>query len=405
MEKRTLVGFGFGPIQAGLFAYEARRSGRFGRIVVVEIDDALVQAIRRNGNSYAVNIAGKDGINVETVPDVELLNPARSDARRQIVEALSQATDVATALPSVEFFDRGAPSVASLLAKGLMAPAAKGTLVYACENHNRAAEILEHAVRKGAPSLGRPVQFLNTVIGKMSQVVRGSDVHDVGLKPIAPGLDRACLVESFNHILVTRTSLQGFGPGIECFEEKDDLLPFEEAKLYGHNAVHALLGYLLESAGAGVMADAASKPGLMKVARKAFLDESGAALRRKYRGLDALFTEDGWRIYAEDLLERMVNPYLRDAVVRVTRDPERKLGWDDRLIGTMRLVWAQGIEPACFALGAHYALRKLASEKGVSPDNLLQTLWLEQDAQERQAVVSLVRVVPENTVDTDGCRW
>ena len=32
----TFVGFGFGAIQAGLFLYEAYRSGNFGRLVVAE---------------------------------------------------------------------------------------------------------------------------------------------------------------------------------------------------------------------------------------------------------------------------------------------------------------------------------------------------------------------------------
>ena len=32
----------------------------------------------------------------------------------------------------------------------------------------------------------------------------------------------------------------------------------------------------------------------------------------------------------------MLNPLLADPVARVTRDPVRKLGWEDRLIGAIR---------------------------------------------------------------------
>jgi len=35
--KRTFVGFGFGPIQAGLFLYEAFLSGAFRRLVVAGV--------------------------------------------------------------------------------------------------------------------------------------------------------------------------------------------------------------------------------------------------------------------------------------------------------------------------------------------------------------------------------
>jgi len=46
---RTFVGFGFGPIQAGLFCLEAQQSGAFDRLVVAEVAPALVAALRRAG--------------------------------------------------------------------------------------------------------------------------------------------------------------------------------------------------------------------------------------------------------------------------------------------------------------------------------------------------------------------
>ena len=48
----------------------------------------------------------------------------------------------------------------------------------------------------------------------------------------------------------------------------------------------------------------------------------------------------------------MTNPYLRDRTERVIRDTPRKLAWDDRLIGTMRLALDAGVTPRRFALGA-----------------------------------------------------
>ena len=44
--RRTFVGFGFGPIQTGLFLSEAFASCRFGRLVVAEVMADLVAAIR-----------------------------------------------------------------------------------------------------------------------------------------------------------------------------------------------------------------------------------------------------------------------------------------------------------------------------------------------------------------------
>ena len=51
MAEHIFTGFGFGPIQGGLFVKEAFQSGNFARIVVSEIDAELVDAVRANKGS------------------------------------------------------------------------------------------------------------------------------------------------------------------------------------------------------------------------------------------------------------------------------------------------------------------------------------------------------------------
>jgi mannitol-1-phosphate 5-dehydrogenase len=394
MAEHTFAGFGFGPIQAGLFAKEAFQSGNFGRIVVAEIDQRLVDTVRANDGTYHVNVAARDRIETVKVDHVELLNPTIPQEAAVLRQALTQATEIATCLPSVNFFDSGgAASVAALIADGLRERRADATIVYAAENHNHAAEILEEVVaRRLNASLPPRIQFLNTVIGKMSQVV--TDPHEIaerGLAPIAPGIERAFLVEEFNRILVTRTTIPGFAPGIGVFIEKEDLLPFEEAKLYGHNAIHALLGFLAMLKGYGKMAALRSDPSLMRVARAAFSEESGGALLRKYAALsDELFTEAGYRHYAEDLLERMTNPYLADTVARATRDVVRKLGINDRIFGTMSLALEYGIEPKNMALGALAGIILLLANAGEGrlPPELHSLRWQMLNAEDLARLLS-----------------
>ena len=264
-------------------------------------------------------------------------------------------------------------------------------VVYTGENHNHAAEILDEALVRG-PGIrgGGRFQSLNTVIGKMSGVVTDPiQIKEQKLAGVVEGMNRAFLVEPFNRILITETTLPGFKRGITVFEEKPDLLPFEEAKLYGHNATHALIGYLLRLRKAEFMAEARKDPDLMTRARDAFLLESGAALRRKYAGLDPLFTEPGYEAYVDDLLERKMNPHLRDSVERVTRDPRRKLGWDDRLVGTMRLALSKDITPTRYASGAAAALRMLEAEEKRPRDQLLGEIW--HDACAAEADLAPVR--------------
>jgi mannitol-1-phosphate 5-dehydrogenase len=362
MAKHIFTGFGFGPIQGGLFVDEAYAGGNFSRIVIAEIDQKLVDAVRSNGGSYAVNIARKDRIDVVNIRNIELLNPNVEDDKKELIEALTQSTEIVTSLPSVAFYEAGANSVVSLITQGLQKSTADATIIYTAENNNHAAEILEKSVvAKMGGAIPKRVQFLNTVIGKMSQVVTDpAEIAQKKLAPIVPGIDRAFLVEEFNRILVTRCTIDGFSPGIKVFIEKDDLLPFEEAKLYGHNAIHAMLAYLGAAKGYTSMTQLHGDAALMKIAREAFLNESGAALIKKYSGLgDELFTQAGYRTFAFDLLERMTNPFLSDTIERAGRDPVRKLGYDDRIFGTMHLAIEQGIEPANMATGALAGIKTL----------------------------------------------
>jgi mannitol-1-phosphate 5-dehydrogenase len=186
-----------------------------------------------------------------------------------------------------------------------------------------------------------------------------------------------------------------FERGLSVFEEKDDLLPFEEAKLYGHNAVHALAACLGRLRGAVLVSDLPDLPGMMAFLREAFLLESGEALIRKHRGVDPLFTPEGYAAYADDLLARMTNVFLMDTVERVGRDLARKLTWDDRLIGTMRLALGQGVAPRRFAVGAAAAFAALDSrflDGGVSAAELALPLWRADPAPagEREKVLALV---------------
>ena len=362
--SRTFVGFGFGAIQGGLFLYEAFRSGNFRRLVVAEVLPEVVAALRKSGGRYRLNVATPTGLEVHEITGIEVFNPNDAGDRPALLAAIGEASELCTALPSVDFFDKGTSSVARLLADGLKTPA----IIYTAENHNHAAEILEAAVRRYRSDLPANFQFLNTVIGKMSGVV----TEPGDLATITGDLPRALLVEEFNRILISQIRLPGFRRGIEVFSEKPDLLPFEEAKLYGHNAVHALLGYLANRQGYRFMSDLAGDAELMQFGREAFLKESGPALIARRGGLDPLFTPAGYQVYAEDLLRRMTNPWLSDAVARIIRDPRRKLSWNDRLIGTMRLALDAGISPVRFARGARAAADLLPGEN-------LDMLWPEPD--------------------------
>ena len=364
--NRTFVGFGFGAIQAGLFFYEAYRSGNFRRLVVAEVQPGLVKELCDSSGRYSVNVAHQDHIEFEEIGPIEIANPQTQKGAQFLAQRVAEAEEIATALPSIRFYSTESPgSIHRILADGLMRKAATAgppAVIYAAENHNTAAEVLEEAVFSLIPKDQRDevrsrVRFLNTVIGKMSGVVVEPDeMRSRQLIPITPNGDRAFLVEEFNRILISRIRFENppssFRRGITVFEEKDHLLPFEEAKLYGHNATHALAAYIGINCGVRQISELKKAPGVFEFLEAAFIEESGGALIAQNQGEDPLFTPEGFKDYAEDLLVRMFNPYLGDTVERVGRDAARKLGWDDRLIGTIRAGLRNGISMKRFGFGA-----------------------------------------------------
>ena len=103
---RTFVGFGFGAIQAGLFLTEAYLSHNFDRLVVAEVLPDVVSAVRAAG-AFTVNIGHADRIEALTVGPVEIYQPGVADERAALIAAVAAASEMATALPSVDFYTRG----------------------------------------------------------------------------------------------------------------------------------------------------------------------------------------------------------------------------------------------------------------------------------------------------------
>jgi mannitol-1-phosphate 5-dehydrogenase len=399
---RTFVGFGFGAIQAGLFLAEAHLSHNFDRLVMAEVLPEVVAAVSAAG-AFTVNIGHADHIEALTVAPVEIYRPQVAADRARLVAAVAEAAELATALPSVDLYASGdsAASVAGILAEGLRRKALAGgplAVIYTAENNTHAAQLLRAAVLVCVPAAEQAgvvavVQFLDTIIGKMS----GAPDEVAGLAPIAPGLGHAFLVEAFNRILIDQIARPGaqvsssasaaqarpparhagwadYRRGIEVFVEKPDLLPFAQAKLYGHNAGHALAAYLAHQLGFTRIDQLAGRPDVLHFVTAAMLYESGDPLCRRFAGSDPMFTPAGFRQYVEDLIVRMVNPYVRDTVARVGRDAARKLGWDDRLVGAMRLAVAAGVAPVRYALGVAAALASLGVGAVEAPA-YLERLW------------------------------
>jgi mannitol-1-phosphate 5-dehydrogenase len=374
---RRIVVFGFGPIGAGLFVYEAFRTGDYAPPLVADVQAPLVEALRASGGRYGLNVAQAGGIDTHVIGPVEAVNPLDAGDRARIVAELADADIAVTCLPGVTFYDRGEASPAALLAEALARRSRPEPLVlYAAENAVNAAASLVDAIRAASTvDPGPRLDPRDTVIGKMSGLQSDAEaIEALGLVRITPGHPAAMLVEAFDAIRVSGSD----APGFPTFRAAPDLEPFEFAKLFGHNATHALGAFLGAHRGLSMFADLARVEGAMPFLRDAFELESGAALVRRFGGVDPLFTDAGYRAYVADLLDRMTNPHLRDSIERAGRDPRRKLGWDDRLVGTLRVCLAEGVTPRRYALGVAAGLAILepgVMDGSVSAEETLRGCW------------------------------
>ena len=374
------LGIGLGPIQTGIFLSGASK-GHFDRIVIAEVDNKLKEAVNACGGKISINIARDNAVYTETYGNIEVYNPLDANDLQKLIAAAADAVELATALPSVKFF----PQIAVWLKQGFAMQPQRRRFIYTAENNNHAAEELEKAVGQNFPA----TYYLNTVVGKMSGVVSAEECEKQGLELLCPGADRGHLVEEFNKILISSVP-EIEKRQVENLHVKSDLYPFEEAKLYGHNAIHFLLGILGRQQGLEYMNELRGIPALMKKAETAFIAESGASLCKKWAGLDDLFTQSGFNAYAQDLLIRMTNPFLKDAIARITRDMPRKLSWDDRVTGAMRVVLDQGYKPLILAEGAALAAEELYGRDHEKIRNGLASLWPAPWSDEHEMLTKMI---------------
>jgi len=163
--------------------------------------------------------------------------------------------------------------------------------------------------------------------------------------------------------------------------------------------VHFLLGCVGKLKGYTYMSEFTGDPDADLLGLDALILETGGWFRPRYRGTgESVASDDGFRTWAVQLMRRIVNPYLFDRVDRIIRDPERKLAWNDRIIGTMRRALAAGVVPKRYALGAAAALLLLRRAAPDVPRNAswLAGLWGDAaDPGEREDVITCIEAAGE----------
>lgn len=329
------IHFGAGNIGRGFIGKILADAG--WAVTFADVNETLVGQIARDGR-YPVDIVGS-GSRREEVTNVN----AVSSVGDEIVARIASADLVTTAVgPAV------LPKIAPTIARGLEARVAAGKHaplnIIACENTIRGTTQLKDAVFGHLPAaiaavVEIEVGFADSAVDRI-----------VPPAPPVEGEPLAVTVEEFSEWIVDRGQLKGWVHDIPGMELTDNLMAFVERKLFTLNTGHAITAYLGFERGLPTIRDAIETESIRAVV-KAAMEESGAVLIRRYG-----FDPAKHAAYIEKILGRFANPFIRDDVARVGREPLRKLGKGDRLIRPLLGTLEYGLPHANLVKGIAAAL-------------------------------------------------
>jgi mannitol-1-phosphate 5-dehydrogenase len=263
----------------------------------------------------------------------------------RVAEAVTQAEVVFVSVGGPNL-----PAVAGTLAAGISARrTAGGKLlnIVCCENWRRPAEVLREAL---AARLGAEDQaYLAERVGVAEATVLRSCIEPTAEQRAADPL--AVQAQDYWELQIDADALVEPLPPIMGLKPVEKFLASLERKLFTYNAGNAVIGYLGAKRGHQFLWQAATDPMILEVAQGVY-DESGAAVCAKHG-----YTREEQAAFAAASLRKYQDPKIADPVERQVRDPIRKLGRYDRLIGPAMLALDYGIRPWALALAIAAALK------------------------------------------------
>ncbi len=332
--RRTVLVIGAGASGRGHVGQLAAESGY--RLVLLDKDEALCGALRAAGK-YTVRLVSAH-TRVVTVDGFTVLHTSQQEP---FFERFREAELVFTAVCPGNLMD-AAEHLRPFLARWLETSGPdEFKNVLCCENMNRSSTTFRDMLLKEFPAALRPklerqVGFSDTMIARV--VARPTD-------PLT------LLGEEYSEWTADGKAIRGpVLPAVRTLELVDDQDRYLQRKLYIHNAGHATFGYLGFLKGYRYVHEAAQDPEIMAVCEKA-IEESGWAIEKEYG-----FSEEVIRAYRAALTDKCVSPELPDEILRVVREPIRKLGTEERFFGPIGLMLKHGRQPEHLLYGVCGAL-------------------------------------------------
>lgn len=325
---------GAGKIARGFIGHLLYLSGI--PFTFVEKFDSLVDLLNERGQ-YTVNILG----NSEKNCVVKGAKAIRFSDTEKVAEAIADAAVVFTSVGGKNLGD-----LVPLLTKGIEKKASKGGYlnIITCENWKLPATILRSGIEEMISEAARA--YLDKHVGITEAVIMRSGIES---SPELLKQDPLIVnVQDFWKFPVDSSRLAGPLPDIMGLELIEEFTGFLERKFYTYNAANGTTSYLGALLGHEKIADAAHDERILKILEGVY-QETAQALSKKHN-----FPLDEQLAFTLTSKRKLQDYTIVDFIERNARDPLRKLGKDDRLVGSARLVREYGIVPhnLCIAIAA-----------------------------------------------------
>jgi len=332
MSERILI-IGAGATGRGHLGALCHEAGF--NLTFVDRDSALVKALATAGR-YAVTLHGECERTL-VVDHFRALDIADTEA---VAREFEQAALVLTAVLPANL-TAVAPVVAEGVRRRVEARPDVPVNVLACENMQCGSTFLQNAVfehlspgerEKARACVGFPDAMISRIV------------------PIPKNDPLRLVAEDHNEWVARRTDFLGPKPALDALELVDNLEARLERKLFVHNGAHAVCAYLAFHRGHQYIHEAVVDPVIARIVTDA-MDEIGATVQRVHA-----FSAESIDAYKQSFVRRGSVPELADPVIRVVRDPIRKLAADERLIAPALLAERFGLDRANIVTGIAAAL-------------------------------------------------
>ncbi len=321
----SCVIFGAGKIARGFIGHLLYLSGI--SFSFVEKADALVDLINER-REYTVNILG----NSEENCVVKNAKAYKFADEKMISEAIADADAVFTAVGG-----KNLAEIVPFLVKGIEAKAKKGGIlnIVTCENWKLPANILRDGI--SAEISEEAKSYFEEKVGITEAVIMRSAIEsDAELLKKDPLIVN---VQNFWELPVDASRIKGALPEIKGLKLIPEFTGFLERKFYTYNAANGTTSFLGALFGYEKIADAAHDERILKILDGVYM-ETARALSLKHN-----FPLDEQLAFTLTSKRKLQDYTIVDFIERNARDPIRKLGPDDRLVGSARLVESFGIKP------------------------------------------------------------